>query len=138
MLARFGLDHKAGASPFALSFRELQRLALACVEAAAPSVLFFDEPLVGWDERWRGVFVDFLRGWKRAGRAALLATHDLDLAGEVADRVVLLVGGEVASDGPPDEAWGSQGFLDLGWPAPYATNLPDARVGVRGRNRETP
>lgn len=112
---RYGLERKLDTPPFALSFRQLQHLALACVEAAGPKVLIFDEPLIGYDERWRRRLIRFLRDLSSAGRGAVIATHDLWFAGQVADRVDILRSGRVDFSGPADAAWRSPVFLSLGW-----------------------
>ncbi|MDA8436126.1 MAG: ATP-binding cassette domain-containing protein [Actinomycetales bacterium] len=81
---------------------EGQRLALALsvVLAAEPPVLLLDEPTRGLDYAAKQRLVATLRELSAAGHCVLLATHDVELAAEVATRVVVLADGEVVADGP--------------------------------------
>jgi len=81
---------------------EGQRLALAVaiVLTAGPPVLLLDEPTRGLDYPGKHALADILRGLAADGRAILVATHDVEFAAQVADRVVVLAEGEVVSSGP--------------------------------------
>ncbi|WP_030777800.1 ABC transporter ATP-binding protein [Streptomyces sp. NRRL S-920] len=81
---------------------EGQRLALvlAIVLAARPPLLLLDEPTRGLDYAAKARLVTILRGLAAEGHAIVLATHDVELAAEIADRVVILADGEVVADGP--------------------------------------
>ncbi|HEY5135683.1 MAG TPA: ATP-binding cassette domain-containing protein [Candidatus Nanopelagicales bacterium] len=81
---------------------EGQRLALALsvVLAAQPPVLLLDEPTRGLDYSAKQRLVATLRELSAAGHCVLMATHDVELAAEVATRVVVLADGEVVADGP--------------------------------------
>ena len=81
---------------------EGQRLALALsvVLAAAPAVVALDEPTRGLDYPAKRRLVDILRTLSAEGHAVVLATHDVELAAELADRIVVLADGEVVADGP--------------------------------------
>jgi energy-coupling factor transport system ATP-binding protein len=81
---------------------EGQRLALvlAIQLAAAPAVLLLDEPTRGLDYRAKERLVLILRDLAARGHTVVLATHDVELAAEVAERVVVLADGEVVADGP--------------------------------------
>jgi len=78
-------------------------LALALVLAAAPPVVLLDEPTRGLDYPAKERLAGTLAGLAAAGHAVLLATHDVELAAEVADRTVVLADGEVVTDGPSRE-----------------------------------
>ncbi len=84
---------------------EGQRLALvlALILAAAPPVLLLDEPTRGLDYAAKARLAEILRAVRAEGRAVLLATHDVELAAEVATRVVVLADGEIVADGPTAE-----------------------------------
>jgi len=79
---------------------EGQRLALglAVVLLSRPAALLLDEPTRGLDYAAKAHLVGVLRGLARDGTAVLLATHDVELAAELATRVVLLADGEVVAD----------------------------------------
>ncbi|MFF5402610.1 ABC transporter ATP-binding protein [Streptomyces misionensis] len=89
--------------PRDLSEGQCLALALAVVLAARPPLLLLDEPTRGLDYAAKARLVTTLRGLAAEGHAIVLATHDVELAAEVAHRVVLLAGGEVIADGPTAE-----------------------------------
>jgi len=78
-------------------------LALAIVLAARPPLLLLDEPTRGLDYPTKIRLVDVLRNLAPAGHAIILATHDVELAAEVATRVIVLAEGEVVADGKTAE-----------------------------------
>ncbi|MET9500482.1 ATP-binding cassette domain-containing protein [Streptomyces sp. NPDC006622] len=89
--------------PRDLSEGQRLTLALAIVLAARPPLLLLDEPTRGLDYAAKTRLVGVLRGLAAAGHAIVLATHDVELAAELAHRVVLLADGEVIADGPTAE-----------------------------------
>jgi ABC-2 type transport system ATP-binding protein len=77
------------------------RLALALV--ADPELLVLDEPTAAMDPEVRRRFWSALRSQTTGGRGLLFATHHLDEAQAVADRVVVLAGGRAVVEGTPAE-----------------------------------
>ncbi|MEV6959533.1 ATP-binding cassette domain-containing protein [Streptomyces sp. NPDC051207] len=92
-----------GTHPRDLSEGQRLTLALAVVLTARPSLLLLDEPTRGLDYAAKARLVGLLRELAAEGHAVVLATHDVELAAEVAHRVVLLADGEVIADGPTAE-----------------------------------
>ncbi|MDI3389668.1 ATP-binding cassette domain-containing protein [Streptomyces sp. B-S-A8] len=86
--------------PRDLSEGQRLTLALAVVLTAKPPLLLLDEPTRGLDYAAKARLVQHLRGLADAGHAIVLATHDVELAAELAHRVVILADGEVVADGP--------------------------------------
>ncbi len=86
--------------PRDLSEGQRLALALAVVLAASPPVLLLDEPTRGLDYAAKKRLVATLRALAADGHCVVLATHDVELAAEVATRVVVLADGEVVADGP--------------------------------------
>ncbi|MFF4543324.1 ABC transporter ATP-binding protein [Streptomyces sp. NPDC001406] len=86
--------------PRDLSEGQRLALALAVVLTARPPLLLLDEPTRGLDYAAKARLVTVLRGLAAEGHAIVLATHDVELAAEIAHRVVLLAEGEVIADGP--------------------------------------
>jgi thiamine transport system ATP-binding protein len=133
-LARVGLEHLATRAVDELSGGEQQRVALARALAARPRLLLLDEPYGSLDrplrERLLAELPDLVRG---SGAGALLVTHDQREALEVADRVAVLIAGELRQLTTPDEVWTAPAdadvarFLDVG---PIVT-LPAAQNGPR-------
>ncbi|NMO32911.1 ATP-binding cassette domain-containing protein [Streptomyces sp. GMY01] len=89
--------------PRDLSEGQRLALALAVVLTARPPLLLLDEPTRGLDYGAKARLVAELRALAAAGHAIVLATHDVELAAELAHRVVLLAEGEVIADGPTAE-----------------------------------
>jgi manganese/iron transport system ATP-binding protein len=84
--SRFGL----------LSGGQQQRGLLARALAANPRMLLLDEPFNGLDQPNRDALVETIRVLKREGVTVLLTTHDLELAREVCDSVLLVNGTQIA------------------------------------------
>ncbi|MFJ7334511.1 ABC transporter ATP-binding protein [Streptomyces sp. NPDC101110] len=89
-----------GTHPRDLSEGQRLALALAVVLTARPPLLLLDEPTRGLDYAAKARLVAVLRALADDGHAIVLATHDVELAAELAHRVVLLAEGEVIADGP--------------------------------------
>ncbi|MFF7474878.1 ATP-binding cassette domain-containing protein [Streptomyces sp. NPDC008092] len=89
--------------PRDLSEGQRLALALAVVLTARPPLLLLDEPTRGLDYAAKARLVGVVRGLAADGHAIVLATHDVELAAELAHRVVLLAEGEVIADGPTDD-----------------------------------
>ncbi|MEU4272762.1 ABC transporter ATP-binding protein [Streptomyces sp. NPDC026092] len=89
--------------PRDLSEGQRLALALAVVLTGRPPLLLLDEPTRGLDYAAKARLVTHLRELAAAGHAIVLATHDVELAAELAHRVVILAGGEVVADGPTAE-----------------------------------
>ena len=108
-LAAVGIGPGADADPRDLSGGERQRLALAIVMAgrdergALPGLVCLDEPTRGMDRARKRALAAWLGELAEAGAGVLVATHDVEFAATLADRVVLLAGGEVIADGAADE-----------------------------------
>ncbi|MFF0015141.1 ABC transporter ATP-binding protein [Streptomyces sp. NPDC005374] len=89
--------------PRDLSEGQRLALALAVVLTARPPLLLLDEPTRGLDYAAKARLVALLRDLAATGHAIMLATHDVELAAELAHRVILLAEGEVIADGPAAE-----------------------------------
>ncbi|MDO4791728.1 MAG: ATP-binding cassette domain-containing protein [Buchananella hordeovulneris] len=95
LLAEYGLTDLAEAHPFTLSGGEKRRLSVAAALALPRQVLYLDEPTFGQDARNAGRLLSNMRALADQGTAVVMATHDLELVAEHADRVLLLAGGRV-------------------------------------------
>ncbi|WP_336318227.1 ABC transporter ATP-binding protein [Streptomyces lavendofoliae] len=89
--------------PRDLSEGQRLALALAVVLTGRPPLLLLDEPTRGLDYAAKARLARVLGGLAAEGHAIVMATHDVELAAELADRVVVLAEGEVVADGPTHE-----------------------------------
>jgi energy-coupling factor transport system ATP-binding protein len=97
MLAAFGLTALSDRYPRDLSSGERQRAALAATLAGSPELVLLDEPTRGMDPAARRALVAAVRSLTERGSAVVVATHDTDLAAELADRTIALVGGRAVA-----------------------------------------
>jgi iron complex transport system ATP-binding protein len=98
-----GVLELAGTPLESLSGGERQRAAIARALAQEPRLLVLDEPTAHLDLRYQVEAAALLRRLNRErGTTVLLVSHDLNLAAEVCDRLVLLDGGTVAAIGAPE------------------------------------
>jgi ABC-type glutathione transport system ATPase component len=90
--------------PHQLSGGERQRVVIAGALALEPKLLVADEPVASLDASVRGeILALLLRLRAKLGLAALVITHDLGLAWNIADRVAVMYKGELVEVGPVDE-----------------------------------
>ena len=93
-----GLTSKSYATWRKLSGGEQQRVSLALALAAKPDVAFLDEPTSGIDINGRDAIRGIIRDLASSGCAVVLATHELDEAERLADRMVIIDHGTLIAD----------------------------------------
>ncbi len=94
-----GIADTLSKNPFDLSAGQQQRVAFAAALLKNPDVLLLDEPTKGLDKQSKDALLPLLADWKKAGKAVLLVTHDLDFAAACADRCALLFDGHFVFSG---------------------------------------
>jgi branched-chain amino acid transport system ATP-binding protein len=97
-----GLAARADVVAAALSHGEQRQLEIAMVLATAPDVLLLDEPLAGMGSEEAARMVELLKQIT-PDHALLLVEHDMDAVFAVADRITVMVNGQVLESGAPDE-----------------------------------
>lgn len=100
-----------------------QRLALAVALLSDPPILVLDEPTASLDIRAREEFLLLLRSLKHKGKTMIFSSHHLDEVTALADRVLLLEGGRLVVDAPPDQL-----ERRLGWETTLHLYLPEAGI----------
>ena len=99
IVRRAGLADLAERRMETLSGGESQRVRFAMAIAGDPDLLFLDEPTVAMDVETRRAFWADMRAFAAEGRTILFATHYLEEADQVADRIVVLDHGRIVADG---------------------------------------
>jgi energy-coupling factor transport system ATP-binding protein len=92
-------------NPFFLSKGEKQRVAVAAVMAMKPDILVLDEPTTGQDFKRAKEIMDLAVRLHAEGQTVVIITHDMNLAAEYCDRVVIMSDGNVFLDAPTREAF---------------------------------
>ena len=98
LLGAFGVEHRAGALPRALSGGEAQRVAIARALAVNPPLLMMDEPTASLDPIRRTELGELLTGLVKEGRTILTSTHDEDFVQDFATRILRMKDGVVVAD----------------------------------------
>jgi energy-coupling factor transport system ATP-binding protein len=112
-------------SPFGLSGGEKRRVAIAGVMVMNPSVLVLDEPAAGLDPLGRREILDHIARMRRErGVTVVLATHDMEEMARYSEKVVVMKGGSIVSEGTPWEVFRDAGALEsAGLELPRITHL---------------
>lgn len=103
ILARLGMDEKAGSFPDELSGGQKQRVAVARAIAMNPEVLMFDEPTSALDPTRTREVQNIIRLLVERGITILIVTHDMRFAREVSNRVFYMDEGGICEDGAPEQ-----------------------------------
>ena len=99
LLAEIAPGIRANSHPRDLSEGQRLALVLAIVLAPNPELLILDEPTRGLDYQTKALLISQLRNRASNGAAVLIATHDVELVAELANRVAILADGELVADG---------------------------------------
>jgi phospholipid/cholesterol/gamma-HCH transport system ATP-binding protein len=109
-LDRFGLTEVADQQPHEVSGGLRRRAALAAALAVDVPLYVLDDPDGAIDNVHRSAIIDaLLQTHDRTGATMLIATHDLDLAETISDRMAVLAGGRIAFQGDPRQALDGMG-----------------------------
>jgi len=126
-----------------LSGGQRQRVRLAIALAGGPELLMLDEPTAAMDVAIRRSFWSAAGEYASGARSLLFATHRLEEAEDVADRVVVIASGRIVADGPPDEVKaiatgrGAVSFRPNGTRIEVLERLPAVEEVEIGRGRVT-
>jgi polar amino acid transport system ATP-binding protein len=102
LLELVGLEGKLGTYPSQLSGGQQQRVAIARALAMQPKLMLFDEPTSALDPELVGEVLDVMRGLAADGMTMIVVTHEMGLAREAADRIVMMDDGRIIEEGAPD------------------------------------
>ena len=125
------------ASPLDLSGGQKRRIAIAGVMAMKPEVLVLDEPMAGLDPSGcREILANIAEYHRSTGSTVVLVTHDMDVAAENAERLIVMRRGKIALDGAPEEIFTHAAELrEMGLGIPGAAALAEE---LRARGAAVP
>jgi branched-chain amino acid transport system ATP-binding protein len=104
LLERVGMAEHAARPIAELAYGDVKRVELAIALAAAPRLLLMDEPTAGMAPRERAALMRLVASIAREERIGVLFTeHDMDAVFAHADRILVLVRGEIIASGTPEE-----------------------------------
>ena len=102
-LERVRIPEQAQKYPGQLSGGQQQRVAIARSLCMNPKIMLFDEPTSALDPEMIKEVLDVMIELAESGMTMLVVTHEMGFAKTVADRVILMDGGEIVEQNPPDE-----------------------------------
>ena len=111
LLERFRLADLAGRDGRLLSGGQMRRASLAIGVALNPGILLLDEPTANLDIATRKEIMRTLNDMKKITETVIIATHDMQLVCEWAERILVLCGGQIVGDGSRDEIFGNRELL---------------------------
>ena len=103
LLERFRLTELADRDGRLMSGGQMRRASLAIGIALNPGILLLDEPTANLDIATRREIMGVLSDMKDIIQTAVIATHDMQLVCQWAERIIVLCNGQVVADGPRDE-----------------------------------
>ncbi|HJB58640.1 MAG TPA: ATP-binding cassette domain-containing protein [Candidatus Faecalibacterium faecipullorum] len=112
LLERFRLAGLRERDGRLLSGGQMRRASLAIGVALDPGILLLDEPTANLDIATRKEIMRTLEELKEITETVVIATHDMQLVCEWAERIIVLCGGRVAADGSRDEIFGDRALIE--------------------------
>ena len=106
LLARVGLEDRAGAYPIQLSGGQKQRVAIVRALMMEPEVMLFDEPTSALDPEMVGEVLEVMRELAASGMTMVVVTHEMGFAREVGNRVLFMADGKLLEEGTPEQIFG--------------------------------
>jgi polar amino acid transport system ATP-binding protein len=103
LLEKVGLLDKKNAYPPQLSGGQQQRIAIARALAMKPKYMLFDEPTSALDPELIGEVLKVIRQLADDGMTMMIVTHEMSFARDIADRIIMLDGGVIIEEGPPEQ-----------------------------------
>jgi polar amino acid transport system ATP-binding protein len=107
LLKKVGLSDRLDYYPSQLSGGQQQRAAIARALAMSPKVMLYDEPTSALDPSLVGEVLSIMRKLDDEGMTQVVVTHEMHFARDVADKVLVLSGGELIESGSPGEIFSS-------------------------------
>jgi len=141
-LQAVGMEKWTQKAPHNLSYGQKKRIAIAGILAMEPEVIILDEPVAFLDPRGKKDLFTILDNLNKVGTSIIIATHDVNLAAEWADQIIIIKEGQLLAQGDntllTDKELVRKAQLDLpivsqlfaaipGWDNPLPTTIKEAR-----------
>ncbi len=107
-LKTVGVGHLKKRPPYKLSQGEKRLVSIATVLAMSPDILVMDEPTSSLDPRSRRRLIELLKTFRHS---KIIATHDLDMAMDLCERVIVIHQGKAVADGPTQMIFQDEALL---------------------------
>ena len=102
LLNKLNLENNVNDFPLALSKGQGLRVVLGALLAREPKLLLLDEPTTGQDQQSLEEIKNLINDFAENHGCILFCTHDIELASEIADRVIVMADGMIIADGVPE------------------------------------
>ena len=102
LLEKVGIPEKANYYPGQLSGGQQQRVAIARALAMNPKIMLFDEPTSALDPEMIQEVLDVMLNLAKEGMTMVVVSHEIGFAKAAADRAILMDGGQIIEEAPPD------------------------------------
>lgn len=102
LLNKLKLENNVNDFPLALSKGQRLRVVLGALLAREPKLLLLDEPTTGQDQQRLEEIKNLINDFAENHGCILFCTHDIELASEIADRVIVMADGMIIADGVPE------------------------------------
>ena len=114
LLNKLKLENNVNDFPLALSKGQRLRVVLGALLAREPKLLLLDEPTTGQDQQSLEEIKNLINDFAENHGCILFCTHDIELASEIADRVIVMADGMIIADGVPEIVLADRGLLKEG------------------------
>jgi len=131
ILKVMGLFEKKDEDPFLLPKGDRQKVACASILVAEPDVVILDEPTTGLDYPSLKNLMNIIENLNKAGSTILMITHDMEVAADYGDKMLLMSEGEILFYGNKRDAFSNEEILKK--TKIRTTKLMDITVAANGR-----
>ena len=114
LLEKLKLENNTNDFPLALSKGQRLRVVLGALLARNPKLLLLDEPTTGQDQQSLEEIKKLIAYFSQMGGCVLFCTHDIELASEIADRVIIMANGKLIANGAPEVILSDRWILSAG------------------------
>jgi ABC-2 type transport system ATP-binding protein len=129
-LAQVGLAELRARRCEQLSGGQRRRLDVALALIGDPELLFLDEPTTGFDPAARRAMWDLVETLRSGGTTIVLTTHYMDEAERLADKIAVIVAGEIVATGAPGSLGSGPQVAEISFSVPRGVELEALPVGI--------